>query len=194
MTKSAPQSSSEIAALLLAQIADCQAGRNLAEAIAVCKSVDTLISLARLQMDYSKLRGEKPAVAFMDIAPRMIEARHHEPPRVEPPVEAPAVTDAVKEKVVINKNATSIEHAITAAVAELTTDSNSEFSREDLTLILEKHQGNRVKQWIQAGSVAATVTNLRSADVIELVRRTPGNCIYRRGRRWEWWLKKLNVA
>lgn len=57
--------SREIAASLMRKIQDANDGRNLVGAETMCRCVDTLIRLARLEMDYARMRNEKPSVPYL---------------------------------------------------------------------------------------------------------------------------------
>jgi hypothetical protein len=47
------------------KIDDAKQGKNLSGAETMCRCIDTLVKLARLEMDYARLRRESPALPYL---------------------------------------------------------------------------------------------------------------------------------
>lgn len=95
--------SKEIAAELMRKIKDAQEGKNLSGAESMCRCVDTLIKLARLEMDYARMRNEKPALAYLSNGEGL----------VLPPAKPSAI------EVVNGKKPTQIDKAVDKVAARL---------------------------------------------------------------------------
>lgn len=54
-----------IANALIQKIQDAKDGKNISGAETMCRCVETLIKLARLEMDYQRMRQQKPMVDFL---------------------------------------------------------------------------------------------------------------------------------
>lgn len=55
----------DIAQALMEKIEDAKAGKNLSGAETMCRCIDTLVKLARLEMDYARIRRESPALPYL---------------------------------------------------------------------------------------------------------------------------------
>lgn len=58
-------SSKEIASALMRKINEAAQGKDAIASEIMCRCTDTLIKLARLEMDYAQLRQEKPQIGYL---------------------------------------------------------------------------------------------------------------------------------
>ena len=68
--------SKDIAGALIQKIEDAKEGKNLCGAETMCRCVDTLIKLARLEMDYQRMRQQLPAIDFLSDGEVLAEPEH----------------------------------------------------------------------------------------------------------------------